>query len=350
MARSELQLFAATPSVIRTLSDTEAAPFFPNGRMDVEEASSVQAIEFERESEIDALRNPERFATFANMVPSAVVLDIETVLTFERSGGIAKTITMPACACASGFESLCTDCTDADDMAAAFVAMKRAVNSLIDPTNAELAVVPHALTPVIKVDSAGNLIKTTTFANTTMAIAALNITGYVASWSGDCGLDYAGICPGVSETLINTNGTDVSFSFILAPVAPNDGASGALLSIGIVTVYITIVYAIGRFLRLVFDKESLRVIYLEIPRPDDFLDLATGASIARHYKDLPMEFRLYHCLIKVMRSPETLIALGGADLTGYGASRRDDPPFPELLAAEDQDRLRRRRRRKSRKV
>jgi hypothetical protein len=202
---------------------------------------------------------------------------------------------------------------------------------------------------VVKIDSTGTLVDTSSFGNATMAIAVLTSTGYVAGWNGDCGLVSAGICPGVPETLINANGTDISFTFILAPVAPNDGAGGALLSIGIVTVYITIVYAIGRFLRLVFDKESLRVIYLEIPRPDDFLDLATGATIARHFKDLPMEFRLYNCLIKVMRSPETLIALGGADLTGYGAYRRDDPPFPDLLAPEDQDRIRRRRRRKSRK-
>jgi len=132
----------------------------------------------------------------------------------------------------------------------------------------------------------------------------------------------------------------------LAPVQSSNGTGGALLSVGIVTIYITVVYAIGRFLRYVFDKESLRVIYLEIPRTDDLLDLATGASIARHYKDLPMEFKLYNCLIKVLRSPETLIALGGADVTGYGVGRHDDPPFPELLSQQDQERLRRRRKKK----
>ena len=350
MARSELVLFSATPSVIRTLSDAESVPYFPNGRLDVEEQSSVQAIDFERESEVDAgLRNAERFATFASMVSSAVVLNIETVLSFERSVGVATAIRMPACACASGFETLCMHCSDTPNTPSAFAAMQTAVNSLIDPVNSDLAIVPHVLSPVVKIDSTGTLVDTSSFGNATMAIAVLTSTGYVAGWNGDCGLVSAGICPGVPETLINANGTDISFTFILAPVAPNDGAGGALLSIGIVTVYITIVYAIGRFLRLVFDKESLRVIYLEIPRPDDFLDLATGATIARHFKDLPMEFRLYNCLIKVMRSPETLIALGGADLTGYGAYRRDDPPFPDLLAPEDQDRIRRRRRRKSRK-
>jgi hypothetical protein len=224
--------------------------------------------------------------------------------------------------------------------------MFAAANSLIDPVDTSLVLVPGALSELVRIDGAGTVIDTSLvqYANKSMALAIVNATGYAAVWDNTCGLKYAGICNQANETEVDIDGTDPSFSFIMAPVLPSTGTGGALLSIGIVTVYITIVYAIGRFLRLVFDKESLRVIYLEIPRPDDLVDLATGAAIARHYKDLPMEFKLYNCLIKIMRSPETLIALGGADLTGYGARRTDDPPYPDLLCDEDRERIRRRRR------
>ncbi|KAF4701545.1 hypothetical protein FOZ63_013955, partial [Perkinsus olseni] len=37
----------------------------------------------------------------------------------------------------------------------------------------------------------------------------------------------------------------------------------------------------------------------------------------------------------ILRSPETLIAIGGADLTGYGAYRNDQPPYPDLLGPLD---------------
>ena len=357
LSSSSMQLFGATPSSISTLTQAEQDAFFPNGRADIDKDSTVQRINFEKQSEIPLILNSERFQSFTTSTAQSVYINIETSLTFQRqteTGGYVgppSTIRMPSCACKQGFERLCSQCTSipANETQAAFTSMYNAANALIDPTNTSLVLVPGVLAQVINIDALGAIVDTSLqsypdFQNKSMAVAIIETSGYVSVWSGTCGLNYAGICPGIDESAANTQGVDPTFSFIMAPVLASEGTGGALLSVGIVTVYITIVYAIGRFLRLIFDKESLRVIYCEIPRTDDLVDLATGAAIARHYKDLPMEFRLYNCLIKIMRSPETLIALGGADLSGYGARRTDNPPHPELLAEEDQERIRRRRR------
>jgi hypothetical protein len=350
-------LFGATPSSISTLTQTEQENFFPNGRLDTEADSTVQQLLFEKQSETSLILNSERSRSFAEATADAVFINLETSLTFQRttaSGGYVgppKTIRMPSCACKSGFGHLCSACQSvpSNETELAFASIFAAANALIDPADTNLIIAPGVLKQVIQLDPMGAIIdnaRSYSSSNQSMAVAIVNTSGYISVWPGTCGLSFTGICASAQELDANTTGTDPIFSFILAPVLSGETAGGTFLSVGIVTVYITIVYAIGRFLRLVFDKESLRVIYCEIPRPDDLVDLATGAAIARHYKDLPMEFRLYNCLIKIMRSPETLIALGGADLSGYGARRNDDPPHPDLLCEEDRERIRRRRRRK----
>jgi hypothetical protein len=357
---STMQLYSATPSSFNTVAQNDQAVYFPEGRMDIDKDSTVQQTVFEKQSEIALVTNSERYNSFHLATSQAVYINIEASLTFKRetdTGGYVgppTTIRMPSCACKVGFEHLCQLCTSipSNETAIAFASMFEAANALIDPVNTDLILVPGALAGVIKTDASGTAIDTSLkqngdFRNNSMALSIIDNIGYVAAWDVkkySCDITYTGVCRSADETQVNSLGGDPVFAFIMAPVYATDGTGGALLSIGIVTVYITIVYAIGRFLRLVFDKESLRVIYLEIPRPDDLVDLATGAAIARHYKDLPMEFKLYNCLIKIMRSPETLIALGGADLTGYGARRNDDPPYPELLCDEDRERIRRRRR------
>jgi hypothetical protein len=352
VSSASLQLYGATPSSIATLTSSEQEIYFPNGRSDIERDSTVQKIEFEKQTETMLVLNNERYISFVSATSQAVFINLETSLTFQRlteSGGYAgppATVRMPSCACKEGFERLCQSCNRvaASETSLAFDSIYAAAVALLDPANTDLVLTPGALTQVIRIDATGAVADTSQFANKSMAVGIVETSGYISIWDGSCGLSFTGICPNFNESAVNSTGVDPSFAFIMAPYLSSDSTGGSLLSIGIVTVYITIVYAIGRFLRLVFDKESLRVIYLEIPRPDDLVDLATGAATARHYKDLPMEFRLYNCLIKIMRSPETLIALGGADLSGYGARRTDEPPHPDLLSEEDLERIRRRRR------
>ena len=352
----QLGVYAALPAVVDDIPLAEASLYVPP-RTELDQASTVQALAFMTQSDVPVSASPERFSVFASSVSGAVMIDIQAVLTYKRESadgsyiGPDTSLRMPSCACRAGFAALCRGCHfgNASESALQFDSMLAAVSGLVNGSNL-VVLVPNLLPPVIRLDAAGTMIHSALFSNSSMVLSVVNGSGFAAGWDDNCGLQFAGVCPGITNADLLTNGTDILFPFVMAPIiSSGDGTSGALLSVGIVTVYITIVYAIGRFLRIVFDKESLRVIHLEIPRPDDFLDLATGAGIARHYKDLPMEFRLYNCLIKVMRSPETLIVLGGADLTGYGTGRHDDPPHPEMLCDEDRERLRRRRRRKSRK-
>ena len=75
-------------------------------------------------------------------------------------------------------------------------------------------------------------------------------------------------------------------------------------------------FAIGKFIRLFFDRISQRVIYEEMPNTDDLMDLCESIYIARAEGDLHNEQRLYELLIRIYRSPEILIKLTGTGLEG----------------------------------
>jgi hypothetical protein len=352
ISTSEMNIYKSVPSSMVTVDAADAAQYLPSGYV-VDPSYTVQVLDLSKGSDDVINIFSDRFAFFNSTVENAVMINFDVELNFIRRAdgyqGPLSTVSMPSCACKSGFESLCDGCyqTSSVPMSVQFSSILTATMELLNPSQNPLVYIPQVFPTLVEVDST-NALKEQTFSNSSIAVAILTDRGQLAGWEANScgGPEYAAVCPGKNGTSILSEGSDPKFTIVLAPVYSSDSTGGALLSIGIVTVYITIVYAIGRFLRLVFDKESLRVIYLEIPRPDDFLDLATGASIARHHKDLAMEFKLYNCLIKVMRSPETLIALGGSDLTGYGAGRHDDPPHPDLLGDEDRTRLLRRRRKK----
>lgn len=81
------------------------------------------------------------------------------------------------------------------------------------------------------------------------------------------------------------------------------GAAGS----GVIAIYFTVVYTIGRFLRLVFQDSSKRMIYEELPDTTLLLDLCSGIYIARIQGFLEMEYKLYYQLVQIYRSPELLL-------------------------------------------
>ncbi|KAF4672943.1 hypothetical protein FOL47_011213 [Perkinsus chesapeaki] len=167
-----------------------------------------------------------------------------------------------------------------------------------------------------------------------------------ASISGSQGNPFASMgstqydsCPGGGGGVVcsgseNSGFDGVSFTLMLDKVFGGNEVGG-FLSLGILGFYVTIIYAIGQFIRVMFQDSSQKVIYSEIPNPQELLDLIGGVAIAQVYGDMRREFTMYNCLVKILRSPETLIAVGGADLTGYGAHRTDQPPYPDLLGPLD---------------
>ncbi|CAE7886709.1 unnamed protein product [Symbiodinium microadriaticum] len=80
-----------------------------------------------------------------------------------------------------------------------------------------------------------------------------------------------------------------------------------------------VVYAVGRFLRLVFQDSSKRAIYEELPDVQLLQDLCNGIYIARIQHLLKTEFKLYYQLMNLFRSPELLLTVTGT----FGAQKID---------------------------
>lgn len=87
--------------------------------------------------------------------------------------------------------------------------------------------------------------------------------------------------------------------------------------------YATIVIAIGRFLRLIFDRISQRMIYEEMPDTEKLFEICEGILIAQLEGDLRKEKMLYDLLIRIYRSPETLLKITGTKLRYKVKSRKD---------------------------
>lgn len=85
----------------------------------------------------------------------------------------------------------------------------------------------------------------------------------------------------------------------------------AVMSMSVIGVYVTIVYAVGRFLRIIFDRYSERVIYEELPETQKLSEIIEGIFIAQLEGDMVNEKRLYDLLIMVYRSPELMIKMTG---------------------------------------
>ncbi|CAK0802573.1 unnamed protein product [Prorocentrum cordatum] len=121
------------------------------------------------------------------------------------------------------------------------------------------------------------------------------------------------------------------------------GSPGSLTIIGI---YATVIYTIGRILRLYFQDRSKFVLYEELPDTQLLLDLCNGIYIARIQGQLVAEYHLYYELIRILRSPELLLEvsqrsratqlarrgtdLDGGTLGGHGTGRPPSPLPPRL--------------------
>ena len=67
--------------------------------------------------------------------------------------------------------------------------------------------------------------------------------------------------------------------------------------------YVTLVYAVGSFLRIMFDRYSERVIYEELPDTERLREICEGICIAQQEGDLRNEKYLYDLLIAIYRNP-----------------------------------------------
>ena len=54
----------------------------------------------------------------------------------------------------------------------------------------------------------------------------------------------------------------------------------SVMGMSVIGIYVTIVYAVGRFLRIIFDRYSERVIYEELPETGKLFEICEGIFIA----------------------------------------------------------------------
>lgn len=86
---------------------------------------------------------------------------------------------------------------------------------------------------------------------------------------------------------------------------------GNALQLSVIGLYATIVITIGRFIRIIFDRISQRVMYEELPNTKQLFEICGGIFIAQQEGDLVREKQLYDLLILMYRSPEALIKITG---------------------------------------
>jgi len=95
-----------------------------------------------------------------------------------------------------------------------------------------------------------------------------------------------------------------------APVPVGGSSTGSSWSV--VGIYLGVVLTVGRFLRIIFQGASKRVIYEELPDTSLLQDLCNGIYIARIQQLLPTEYKLYYQLMHLYRSPELLLNVTGS--------------------------------------
>jgi len=111
----------------------------------------------------------------------------------------------------------------------------------------------------------------------------------------------------------------VQIRVVTAKVAPDIAGSGT--SGSVIAIYLGVIYTIGRFLRLVFQDASKRIIYEELPDTNLLQDLINGIYIARIHGKLDTEYKLYFQLVQIFRSPEMLLDVTEALNSRHGSEQ-----------------------------
>jgi hypothetical protein len=85
------------------------------------------------------------------------------------------------------------------------------------------------------------------------------------------------------------------------------GIVSTITSSGILGFYVSIVLAVGRFLRIALTNLSHRPIYEDMAECEELLSFCMDIYMAREDKDLELEENLWRELIELYRSPERMI-------------------------------------------
>jgi len=91
-------------------------------------------------------------------------------------------------------------------------------------------------------------------------------------------------------------------------------AGSAFFAGGVIAFYSVVVLGISRLLRSVLGGSRYHLVTDEMPHTRDVFDLCEAVAIARREGSLLREAQLYETILRLYRSPETLLRLTGAGL------------------------------------
>lgn len=91
----------------------------------------------------------------------------------------------------------------------------------------------------------------------------------------------------------------------------SDNYSPVTFDFSVITFYISVVYLIGRLIRIVVTGGAYNIHITEMPNPDPLINLCTGIYVSRMNGDLKGEEELYFELIDILRSPEIIKMVTG---------------------------------------
>lgn len=100
---------------------------------------------------------------------------------------------------------------------------------------------------------------------------------------------------------------------------------GNFVQLSVIGLYATIVIAVGRFVRILFDRIGQRLIFEELPNTKNLYELCEGIYIAQQQGDLVKEKQLYDLLVLLYRSPDALLKVTGTDIQ-YVGDESDSKP------------------------
>lgn len=86
-----------------------------------------------------------------------------------------------------------------------------------------------------------------------------------------------------------------------------------LSSVGITGLYFTLVFGLGRFLRLSNNNMRMRIPYQDLPDVEHLWTLCSDIAVAREEREFMLEEQLFYSLINIYRSPAVLFELTKKD-------------------------------------
>jgi Piezo non-specific cation channel, R-Ras-binding domain len=93
-----------------------------------------------------------------------------------------------------------------------------------------------------------------------------------------------------------------------------------LSSVGITGLYVTLVFGLGRFLRLGLINLRMRIPYQDLPNVARLTTLCNDIAVAREEGELLLEEQLFYTLLNIYRSPMVLFEMSRKDARRRGAA------------------------------